>query len=57
MKVSKQNTENSQFAREVMSKIEAIRKYLKVVSLEDIEEYYKKHGTYAGIEDWISARI
>ncbi len=57
MKVNKQNTENSQFAREIMSKIEAIRKYLKVGSLEDIEEYRKKHGTYNGIEDWINCRL
>ncbi len=57
MKVRKQGMESSRFAREIMSKIEAIRKYLKVGSLEDIEEYRKKHGTYNGIEDWINCRL
>lgn len=34
-----------------------MRKYLNVGSKQDIEEYYKKHGTYSEIEDWVSTRI
>ena len=57
MKVNKQNTASSRFVRKVMERIRAMRKYLNVGSKQDIEEYYKKHGTYSGIEDWISTRI
>ncbi len=57
MNISKQNAESSRFVREVMGRIGAMRKYLNVGSKQDIEEYYKKHGTYSGIEDWISTRI
>ncbi len=57
MKVNKQNTASSRFVRKVMERIRAMRKYLNVGSKQDIEEYYKKHGTYSGIEDWVSTRI
>lgn len=57
MKVSKQNMEITEFVRKVMGRIEAMRKHLNVGSKQDIEEYYKKHGTYSGIEDWVSTRI
>lgn len=57
MKVNKQNTASSRFVREVMERIGAMREYLNVGSVQDIEEYYKKHGTYSEIEEWISTRI
>lgn len=55
MKEDIQRHEGSLFAQEVMGKIKAVSEYLKVGSKEVIEEYYKEHGTYNGIEEWINS--
>lgn len=55
MKDDIQRHEVSLFSQEVMGKIKAVSEYLKVVSKKDIEEYYKEHGTYNGIEEWINS--
>lgn len=55
MKDDIQRHEGSLFLQEVKGKITAVSEYLKVGSKKDIEKYYKEHGTYNGIEEWINS--
>ena len=48
---------DQEFVSVTMDKISAIKAYKEKYGEEDIIVYYNAHGTYTGIEDYLSERM
>lgn len=55
MKTNDCDNESASFVQSVMKKIQLISKYMKNDNAELIELYYREHGTYDGVEEWLKS--
>ncbi len=49
-----ENRENKEFVNTVMHKIKAMSELDKSKEMQNSKEYYQKHGTFEGIEEYLS---
>lgn len=48
------NNENKDFVNTVMNKIKAISELDKSIDMQNSKEFYEKHGTFEGLEEYLS---